>query len=155
MVEYYLEWIYSERNMRMTAKEYLSQAYLLEQQVRVKLEQIESLKSLASYVSVDFTREPVSHTRNVSSMQDTVLKIMELNKELDARVDALVDKKIEIMKTIDQVQRVEYRLILEERYISFCTWGEIAMDLQYSLRNVQRMHGKALKIVQEILDREQ
>ena len=107
----------------MTAKEYLSQAYLLEQQVRVKLEQIESLKSLASYVSVDFTREPVSHTRNVSSMQDTVLKIMEMNKELDARVDALVDKKIEIMKTIDQVQRVEYRLILEERYISFCTWG--------------------------------
>ena len=100
----------------MTAKEYLSQAYLLEQQVRVKLEQIESLKSLASYVSVDFTREPVSHTRNVSSMQDTVLKIMEMNKELDARVDALVDKKIEIMKTIDQVQRVEYRLILEDNW---------------------------------------
>ena len=136
----------------MTAKEYLSQAYLLEQQVRSKLEQIESLKSLASYVSVDFTREPVSHTRNVSSMQDTVLKIMELNKELDAQIDALVDKKIEIMRIIGQVQRVDYRLILEERYISFYTWEEIARDLRYSARNIQRMHKRALQVVQGILD---
>ena len=137
----------------MTAKEYLSQVYLLEQQVRSKLEQIESLKSLADYVSTDFTREPVSHTRNVSSMQDTVLKIMELNKELDAQIDALVDKKIEIIHTLAQIQRVDYRLILEKRYISFYAWEKIAMDLRYSVRNVQRMHSRALQVVQGILDR--
>ena len=136
----------------MTAKEYLSQAYLLEQQIRSKMEQIESLKSLASYVSMDFSREPVSHTRNVSSMQDTVLKIMELNQELDAQIDALVDKKIEITRIIAQIQRADYRLILEKRYISFYTWEEIATDLRYSVRNVQRMHNHAMKIVQGILD---
>ena len=137
----------------MTAKEYLSQAYLLEQQVRSKMEQIESLKSLASCMSVDFTREPVSHTRNVSSMEDTVLKIMELNRELDDQIDALVDKKIEILRTLGQIRRVDYRLILEERYVSFHTWEEIAEDLRYSVRNLQRMHKNALQIVQGILDR--
>ena len=138
----------------MTAHDYLSQAYLLEQQIQSKMAQIESLKSLATCVTNhSMDQQPVSHTKNVHAMEDTVLKIMEANQELDAQIDALVDKKIEILRTIGQVQRVDYRLILEERYISFYTWEKIARDLPYSVRNLQRMHLKALQVVQGILDR--
>ena len=137
----------------MTALEYLSQAYLLEQQIQSKLSQIESLKSLASCMTPPPTDlEPVSHTRNVSAMADTVLKIMEANRELDTQIDALVDKKIEIAHTISLVQDVECRLVLEKRHLIYNSWEEIAVDLRYSVRTVQRIHAKALDVVQEILE---
>ena len=137
----------------MNTQEYLSQAYLLEQQVQSKLAQIESLKSLASYMTARPTdQEPVSHTRNVHAMEDTVLKILEANQELDAQIDALVDKKLEIASVISRVEDVECRLVLEKRYLTFEKWEEIAVDLHYSVRTVQRIHGRALEVVQGILD---
>ena len=137
----------------MNAKEYLSQAYLLEQQVQSKLAQIESLRSLASCITPRPTNQPpVDHTRNVHSMEDTVLKIMELNRELDAQIDELVDKKIEISHTISLVRNVLYRLVLEKRYLNFETWEEIAVDLHYCVRTVQRILNRALEVVQGILD---
>ena len=137
----------------MTAHEYLSQAYLLEQQVQSKLSQIESLRALATCITPRPTdQEPVSHSRNVSAMADTVLKIMEMNQELDDQIDALVDKKLEISRTIAQVRDVLYRLVLEKRYLTFNTWEEIAVDLHYSVRSVQRIHGRALEVVEGILE---
>ena len=50
------------------------------------------------------------------------------------------------------VQDVEYRLVLEKRYLTFCMWEEIAAELHYSVRTVQRLHVRALEKVQGILD---
>ena len=140
----------------MTAHDYLSQAYLLEQQIQSKMAQIESLKSLATCVTNhSMDQQPVSHTKNVHAMEDTVLKIMEANQELDAQIDALVDKKLEITRIISQVRNVAYRLILEKRYLNFQMWEEISVDLHYSIRTVQRLHSKALDVVQGIIDTEE
>ena len=139
----------------MTAQEYLSQAYFLEQQVQSKLAQIESLKSLASYMTArPMDQESVSHTKNVHAMEDTVLKILGAEQELDAQIDAPVEKKLEIADTISRVPDVEWRLMLEKRYLLFLKWEEIAEDLHYCIRTVQRMHGRALEAVQGILDGE-
>ncbi len=73
-------------------------------------------------------------------------------QELDAKIDALVGKKLEIADTISRVPDVEYRLLLEKRHLLFLKWEEIAVDLHYSVRTVQRMHVKALDVVQGILD---
>ena len=60
-------------------------------------------------------------------------------------------KKIMIQKLLGQIQRVDYRLILEKRYISFYALEEIAMDLRYLVRNVQRMYSKTLQVVLGVL----
>ena len=54
----------------MTAKEYLGQAYRLDQRINSKLQQIESLRSLTQRVTVAYGGEVVSHTRNVTSMPE-------------------------------------------------------------------------------------
>ena len=63
---------------RMTAKEYLEQAHRLDQRIDTKLEQIMQLRSLSQRYTVAFGGEHVSHTRNVSSMEDVVIKIVML-----------------------------------------------------------------------------
>ena len=136
----------------MTAQEYLSRAYRMEQQVESKLQQIEALRSMAESLTSCIGTEPVSHTRNHTAMQDTVLRILEAEQELNDEIDALVDMKREIKQTIDQVEDITLRLVLEKRDICFEKWEKIALDMFYSLRSVQEKHREAVRAVQEILD---
>ena len=48
----------------MTAKEYLGQAYRLDQRINSKLQQVESLRSLTRKVTASYDGETVFHTRN-------------------------------------------------------------------------------------------
>ena len=136
----------------MNAKEYLSQAYLLEKQVQSKQDQIRSYRELLTCINARLGEEPVKHTRNVEIMQDTILKIMAAEEELNRQIDALVDKKLEIAEVISRVQHVVYRLILAKRYLCFLSRERIAVDLNYSAKSVQRLHRQAIEAVQEILD---
>ena len=138
----------------MKAKTYLSQAWLLEQRVRSKLQQMASLRSLAEQMYRTFGPAPVSKSRNVTAMEDTILRIQEAELELNRRIDHLVDAKREIAAVIDEVEDVKLRLILEKRYLTFMTWEQIAVDLHYTLRWTLQRHNQALEAVQEILDRE-
>lgn len=136
----------------MNAKEFLSQAWRIEQQVQSKQEQIEALKSLACRVTAGSGSEPVSHTRNVNAMQDTVVRILEAEEDLNRRIDTLVATKVDVMQTIDRVKDVTLRLILEKRYLSFFTWEQIAVDMGYTVRWTLSRHAEALEAVQAILD---
>ena len=57
----------------------------------------------------------------------------------------LVDLKKEIMGVIHAVPNVEYQMLLEKRYLCFITWEQIAVDLNYSIQHIHRMHSAALK----------
>ena len=136
----------------MNAKEYLNQAYRMEQRVKSKLDQIEALRSMASSVTSSLGTEPVVHTRNQTSMQDTVIRIMEAEQELNDEIDALVDIKRDIKQTIDLIPDVTLRLVLEKRDLCFQKWEQIAVDMYYSLRSVQEKYREAVRAVQKILD---
>ncbi len=138
----------------MDAREYLSQAYLLEKQVQSKQDQIRAYRELLTSINAHLVDEPVKHTRNVEIMQDTILKIMAAEEELNLQIDALVDKKLEIAEVISQVKNVVYRLILEKRYLCFLSREMIAVDLNYSAKSVQRLHRQAIEVVQGILEQE-
>ena len=136
----------------MDAKVYLSRAWIIEQQVRSKMQQIAALKSLAEKVTGGFGSEPVSHTRNVTAMQDSVVRILEAEEELNRKIDDLVAMKQEIADVIDRVEDDYQRLLLEKRYLLFMSWEEVEAELHYSKRWVQNCHRDALDAVQGILE---
>ena len=138
----------------MTAREYLGQAYRLDQRINSKLQQIEQLRSLAQKVSVSYGGDTVSHTRNVTSMEDTIIRLMEAEKGIKLQIDELVDLKLRISNLIDQVRNESYRVILEKRYLCFLSWDQIASDMSYSKRWVEIMHSRALEVVERLLQRQ-
>ena len=128
----------------MTPKEYLKQAYRIDQQITSKLDQLDSLKALATKTTGTLSDMPRSSTPNPQRLEDIMIKIMDMEHELDEEIDQLVDLKRKIKTLIDQVENVEYRLLLEKRYLCFMTWEKIALDLGYTTRNVLILHDKAL-----------
>ena len=84
----------------MTAKEYLSQVYRIDQRVNSKLRQVDSLRDLATRATSTMGTEPVSGTRNVHRLADTIDKIVDLENEINNDIDHLVDLKRDVMATI-------------------------------------------------------
>ena len=131
----------------MTAKEYMSQAFHIDQQINSKLEQMQTLRDLTTKTTAPMNDMPGSPTRNISKMEDAVLKIVALSEEINADVDRLVDLKVEITHVIKNVDDVECALLLELRYLCFKTWEQIAVELNYDIRHIYRLHQQALRRV--------
>ena len=131
----------------MTAKEYLSQAYRLDQRIRSKQEQIASLNDLATSCSATLTGMPRNPNRGGSRMADAVCKIIDLVNEIAGDMERLIALKAEIIATIKAVDCIEYQLILEKRYISDKSWPEIAVDLGYKMRHLYKLHDEALNAI--------
>ena len=130
----------------MNAKEYLSQATWLDQMIDSKLEQLEALKSLSMKVTSSFTKEKISGGNiEKSKMESTIVKVIDLENEINADIDRLVDLKKNIQDTINKMEDINQQLLLELRYLSRKGWDEIAALMGYDPRTVYRMHGKALK----------
>ena len=129
----------------MIVKDYLSQAYRIDQRINSKIEQVSSLHDLATKATQTLSDMPGSATRNTHRMEDVIIKIIDLENEINTEIDRLVDIKREIMCLINGVPNPEEQTLLELRYLCFKTWEQIAVDMGYSVENIYRMHRKALK----------
>ena len=136
----------------MDAKEFLSRAWKIETQIQSRAEQIERLRSLACRVTPQYGGAGGSRFRNVTAMEDTIVRITEAEEKLNRKIDELVTAKLGVMEVIDRVQDVTMRLLLEKRYLLFHPWDMIASDLGYTLRWTLKKHADALDAVQRILD---
>lgn len=132
----------------MNAKEYLSQAFRLDQRINSKLEQVLSLRDLATKATASIHAERVSGTKQRSPMENAIVKLIDLEHEIDRDIDKLVDLKREIIGVINSVQQPEFHLLLELRYLSYKTWEEIAEMMNYSWRNIHYVHSKALRAIE-------
>ena len=135
----------------MKAKDYLSQALWLDQKINIKLEQLEVLRALATKVSANLREEKVCGGNSARShMENTVVKIVDLEREINEDIDRLVDLKTEIHGAIKQVDDVISQILLEMRYVNGRSWEDIINALGYDRSTIFRLHGRSLKEIDAI-----
>ncbi len=135
----------------MNAKEYLSQALWLDQRVNTKLEQLQTLRDLSMRVSANLTVEKVAGGNNKKGhMENTVVRIVDLEKEIKKDLERSIAIKAEIMNAISQVDDPIGQIILEMRYINGKGWDEISGSLNYKDSSIFKIHSRALKEVNRI-----
>ena len=131
----------------MTAKQYLKQARYLDERINTKIAQVSPLHDLATKATSTLSDMPGSPTRNTHRMEDIIIKILMLENEINADIDHLVDLKDEILSVIKAVDDEECRLLLEKRYLNFEQWEDIAAEMCTGVKNIYRLHDKALKML--------
>lgn len=136
----------------MTVKEFLNQAYRLDQRIQSKIEQLDSLNALATKATSTLSHMPKNPNKATSTMENTICKIIDLQHEINEDIDRLVDLKTEIVAAVKSVENREYQTLLEKRYLCFETWEQIAVDMHYSLRWIHILHGKALNNLGRLLN---
>ena len=135
----------------MNAKEYLNRAYRIDQRINAKMEQLERLRVMTRKTTTSYGGETVSHSRNVTTMETAVLRVMEAERILDEEIDRLVDTKQEIQKTISLVSDEDCKILLEFRYLCMKRWEDIMGGMFLSKTRVHQLHRKALQMVETAL----
>nr|DAR99947.1 MAG TPA: Protein of unknown function (DUF1492) [Caudoviricetes sp.] len=135
----------------MNVKEYLEQAKYLDMRINSKVEQLSTLNDLATKCTVTLSDMPRNLNKGSSNMEDTIVKIIDLQEEINRDIDQLVDLKREIMVVIKKISNVEYQTILENRYLSFMSWEQIAVEMKYSIQQIYRLRDRAHKVVEKIV----
>mgnify|MGYP002554659714 CR=1 FL=1 len=129
----------------MTAKEYLSQAFHIDQRISSKLSQVMRLREAATSCTATLSDMPRPDSPSRQQMADTICKIVDLEREINEDIDRLVDLKAEARKAINAVSDPVQQLILELRYLCYKPWLEIMEELGLSETSIYRIHGEALK----------
>ena len=126
----------------MTAKEYLSQARMLDKRIEARIAERQRIADqVTSARAPNLTGMPRGGKHDWT---DSVDRVIDLTSAIDADIRELCRLKREINATIDRVEDYKYRTLLELRYRNYLTWEQIAEVMQYDIRQIYRLHGEAL-----------
>lgn len=129
----------------MTVKEYLNQAYRLEQRINLSQMEIEKLNELATSISGIGYGEKVSGSKSTDApFEKIIMRIMEMEEKEGVMLGELLAFKKELKSVIDSVENKDERLVMHYRYFCNMRWTQIADKLECDARTIKRWHNKAL-----------
>lgn len=135
----------------MDAKEYLSQAFILDRRIKAKERQLDVLKEHVPYTTPLFGDVKVTSSQSTSCVEKSALRIVALSDEIQRDITRLDDIMKAIRQVISRVENNDMECVLQMRYLSFMSWCEITKCLGYSEGHVFRLHRLALKKVNGII----
>ena len=130
-------------------KQYLSQYYYLSQKVDSLKEEYRCLEILADGTQGCSYDEPrVQKTPSLKAPFIRYLdKLDKKRKQIDEKIEELLDLKEEIEEAIATVEDPIMELILTYRYINCWDWNDVASKLGYVPSYVFKLHRQALSLV--------
>lgn len=128
----------------MTTKEYLRQIERVNLIIEDKITEIESLRGIAIRLNCNSETERVQTSGVKDRIGDIVSDIVDKEEELKAVMSEHIKRKTIIVKQIESITNNTYYKILNKRYIRFQGLQQIADEMGYSKRQIDRLHGKAL-----------
>lgn len=138
----------------MDAKRFLRQVEMLDTRIKNKLIERQQWRDVALGITANMDSERVSSSGgSKSKMADAIDKCVDMESEIDGLVDALIDTKQNVISIIERLDSPTEYDILHKRYIQFMTLQEIADAYNRDYTTITTTHGRALKNVQNILDR--
>lgn len=89
---------------------------------------------------------------NIDSRENAYIKLTEMSKQVDEKVDELIDRKREALRWIQRLPDAAQRNVLIGRYINSATWEEVSEQIGYSESHLYKIHGEALYALEKIVE---
>lgn len=133
----------------MNAKQYLRQAYRLDQKINSDLAELSRLREMAASIgSPDFEEHYNPNCPTEAPFVKALEKVWEMQEKINDEVDKLVNLKEQIRMTIDKVENPDEQMVLRYRYIHNYTWEQIGDALYADESTIRRWHGRALQHIE-------
>lgn len=133
-------------------KTYLGQIRLLDVRINAKIAEMERIRDIATKVTTAFDSVRVSGGGNDDKLGDAVSRLIDIQSEINADIDAYIDRRAYIVSILDKIEDAEELAVLHKRYIEFKRWEQISEEMGYSQRNVTYIHGRALLSIRKLLE---
>lgn len=126
----------------MTTKEYLSQIRRYDCQISNKLEEIKELRLRISGTSSFSNGDRVQTSGSKDQVGSCVSKIVDMERE----VDALIDKRLEIVKQIEAISDADMYDVLAKKWILKKGFKVIGIEMKKSDRQVFNIYENAMDL---------
>lgn len=137
-------YIVNDKDLSQQAKEYFAQIRKTDRLIHRLDSTIATLRSSLTSIGCELKQDKVQTSGPKNSLEETICKIDELERTINARIDELVSMKQEAFTMINRIPDLDQQNILIARYIDGKKWLDIAFDLNFSISQVYKIHGKAL-----------
>lgn len=132
----------------MTAKEWLSRSLTIDRELARLNESREKMIAKLTKATQTITGDVVQSSKDPHAFD----RLGELAEKIEKDTRELDRVLAEIHDVIMEVEQPLPRLVLIERYINLKRFERIAVDNNISIRNVWRIHGRALRLAEEVLN---
>ena len=134
----------------LSAKVYLGQLALIDEQINQDIERLEELKQSArSTGSFDYSRERVQTSPIGDKLCSDVSRYVDLDTQINTEIDRFVDAKEQIIREIRGLRNVNYMKVLYKVYVQFKSVKAAAQEIGKSYHYTSELHKKALTAFEE------
>lgn len=141
----------------MTAKEYLNQAYIIDRRINMIIAKADKMRQ--SLYGRGQALDPVGGGKGNADkdiVSNTVAMVIDYENKANELIDKLIHVRFQIENSIQDIGDDVQREVLERRYLLYQDWeshfdkrtGEyvkgIAEEMNYGVRQIHRIHRKAL-----------
>lgn len=137
----------------MTAKEYLERGCGIRREIELLHEERNKVYSVITSSTVRLKADKVQASRRDTATEN-MAKYADYGREIDGKLAQLAAVKTEIVDVIYKLDDSVQRQILLMRYIQGRSWSEIAGAVGYERRYVFKIYAKALKKIDDILEKD-
>ena len=116
-----------------------------------KLVERYQLRCLATSITSNLDKEPSGAGGVTDKVGNITVKIIALEEEINALVDAFVDQKQQCIDLIDQIPDTLQYNIIHKHYVQYKKLVDIAEEEKYSYQYIVDMHTVALKTVEDLM----
>lgn len=131
----------------MTAKQWLNRARRIDREIRTLEEVIKSTRERLESVTQSYSGDGAQSTKDPHKFD----RLVELESLVNEKIDEQINIKTEILEAISQIRDRRQRIVLTEYYLNMKTWEQVAVEINYSWRQVMNIHGRALQEMQRII----
>ena len=136
------------------AQIFLERAEKIEAILENKLIEQRQWRELALSITANMDGERVQTSKSTSKMADAVINCIAIEEEIAGIVEKLIAEKQKVTQTIEKLYSPTEYKILHMRYIQHISLTDISEKLDKEYTWVTTTHGRALKHLESILEKE-
>lgn len=134
----------TDKELSQQAKDYFAQIRKTDRLIQRLKGTVATLRSGLTSQSYELKPDKVQSSGAKNPLESTMIKILDLERQITARIDELATMRNDTFSMIKNVSDLDQQNILIGRYIQLKEWDDIAAELSFSPKWVLKLHGKAL-----------
>ncbi len=124
---------------------WLNRAYYADKKLSALIAQRNRLEELAQRTTMNYgCNDKGKSSGSQNGMENALMKLVEINFNIDKEITKLADTYIEIDNAISHISDSEAQAILRRRYLAFETMEQIAEHMHCDVSTIKRKHKKIL-----------
>lgn len=128
----------------------LNRGYRAKERIAARQKRIEDWRNIAESITANPENASSGGGYPTSKTENCVVAIMSLEEEIKDEIIEIADFERQTSQIVRElIEDLNYKTILEYRYLSYLRWEEIAVKMNYTFRWTQELHRRALIALQE------